>query len=396
MYGYVYDAEGDRVAKGTLTSFSCNLSSNGFSPTAQYIVGLGGEQLTELDGSNNWIHTNIFAGGALLATYANGDTDFALTDWQGTKRAVILADGALNTCWSSLAYGNNLAPCPQAGGSDPSDLHYTGKERDSESGNDYFGARYYNSAVGRWMSPDVMQASTKHLAYPQRWNMYAYVRNNPLSLFDPNGDDDIYVFRPEVTSESAAWKAIETDGARHGNPVHMLLGRNATVDAYKKALATPNAHVIFAGHAVEDGSHHSGSVHLANGDIGTLTSVESAKNGVDAQPVAGVKATSVGAFGCNTSDLAPQYSGTSYTGVNSGSDAGTSLEALGNAARAYAGTLAKGGGISDANTAAEQQIQASPYKEDHNGDMVCSAGPSTGTCSAVTGGNATQLRGGNQ
>jgi len=31
---------------------------------------------------------------------------------------------------------------------------YTGKERDTESGNDYFGARYYSSAMGRFMSPD--------------------------------------------------------------------------------------------------------------------------------------------------------------------------------------------------------------------------------------------------
>lgn len=30
----------------------------------------------------------------------------------------------------------------------------TGKERDSESGNDYFGARYYASTMGRWLSPD--------------------------------------------------------------------------------------------------------------------------------------------------------------------------------------------------------------------------------------------------
>jgi len=32
--------------------------------------------------------------------------------------------------------------------------HFTGKERDSESGNDYFGARYYASSMGRFFSPD--------------------------------------------------------------------------------------------------------------------------------------------------------------------------------------------------------------------------------------------------
>jgi RHS repeat-associated protein len=36
---------------------------------------------------------------------------------------------------------------------DALDSKFTGKERDTESGNDYFGARYYSSAMGRWMSP---------------------------------------------------------------------------------------------------------------------------------------------------------------------------------------------------------------------------------------------------
>ena len=36
----------------------------------------------------------------------------------------------------------------------PTEQHFTGKERDSESGNDYFGARYYSSTTGRFLSPD--------------------------------------------------------------------------------------------------------------------------------------------------------------------------------------------------------------------------------------------------
>ena len=38
--------------------------------------------------------------------------------------------------------------------SDPSPMHFTGKQRDSESGLDYFGARYFSSSMGRWASPD--------------------------------------------------------------------------------------------------------------------------------------------------------------------------------------------------------------------------------------------------
>jgi RHS repeat-associated protein len=65
---------------------------------------------------------------------------------------------------------------------------YTGKERDSESGNDYFGARYYASSMGRFLSPDPI-LSSGHDDDPQTWNKYAYGRNNPLRYTDPTGLD---------------------------------------------------------------------------------------------------------------------------------------------------------------------------------------------------------------
>ena len=68
---------------------------------------------------------------------------------------------------------------------------YTGKERDAESGNDYFGARYYASSMGRFLSPD-WSAKAEPVPYakldnPQSLNLYAYVGNNPLSRVDPDG-----------------------------------------------------------------------------------------------------------------------------------------------------------------------------------------------------------------
>jgi len=70
----------------------------------------------------------------------------------------------------------------------------TGKERDTESGNDYFGARYYSSAMGRWMSPD-WSAKAEPVPYakldnPQSLNLYAYLKNNPLRTTDPDGHAD--------------------------------------------------------------------------------------------------------------------------------------------------------------------------------------------------------------
>jgi RHS repeat-associated protein len=69
--------------------------------------------------------------------------------------------------------------------------HYTGKERDAESGLDYFGARYYASTMGRFMSPD-WSAKADPVPYakledPQSLNLYVYGGNNPLRYIDTDG-----------------------------------------------------------------------------------------------------------------------------------------------------------------------------------------------------------------
>jgi RHS repeat-associated protein len=66
---------------------------------------------------------------------------------------------------------------------------FTGKERDAESGNDYLGARYYASSMGRFMSPDPLYLELHRLVDPQQLNLYAYGRNNPLEFTDPTGMD---------------------------------------------------------------------------------------------------------------------------------------------------------------------------------------------------------------
>lgn len=78
---------------------------------------------------------------------------------------------------------------------DTINYRFTGKERDQESGLDYFGARYYGSALGRFTSPDwattpqpVPYAS---LTDPQTLNLYSYVRNNPLRSVDADGHYEV-------------------------------------------------------------------------------------------------------------------------------------------------------------------------------------------------------------
>ena len=51
----------------------------------------------------------------------------------------------------------------------------------------YFGARYYGSKIGRFTTVDPVYTWRENLVDPQRWNRYAYARNNPLRYVDPDG-----------------------------------------------------------------------------------------------------------------------------------------------------------------------------------------------------------------
>ncbi|MBS1813673.1 MAG: hypothetical protein JSS87_02235 [Acidobacteria bacterium] len=88
---------------------------------------------------------------------------------------------------------------------------FTGKERDNESGLDYFGARYYASTVGRWMSPDWAQKAEPvpyaKMDSPQSLNLYGYVGNNPINQADADGHCPWCVVFEEV-AESPAGRQI--------------------------------------------------------------------------------------------------------------------------------------------------------------------------------------------
>jgi RHS repeat-associated protein len=76
------------------------------------------------------------------------------------------------------------------------------KERDAETGLDFFGARYFSSAQGRFTSPDPGGVGA-HPGSPQTWNMYSYTGNNPLSATDPNGLDCVYTSNQTDSSITA-------------------------------------------------------------------------------------------------------------------------------------------------------------------------------------------------
>jgi RHS repeat-associated protein len=102
---------------------------------------------------------------------------------------------------------------------------FTGKERDTESGLDNFGARYDASSLGRFMTPDWAARPTT-IPYavfgdPQSLNLYSYVRNDPVSRADGDGHDGVVALQGECYYGSCLWLPpaclvdVEPDASTH-------------------------------------------------------------------------------------------------------------------------------------------------------------------------------------
>lgn len=92
---------------------------------------------------------------------------------------------------------------------------FTGKERDSETGYDYFGARYYLSLLGIWLSPDPLLDESPNIS------SYAFCGWNPINRLDPNGRDWVYqedgskyMWRDDIAENSDMPKGLQYVGAQ--------------------------------------------------------------------------------------------------------------------------------------------------------------------------------------
>jgi len=174
-----------------------------------------------------------------------------------------------------------------------SQFRFTGKERDAESGNDYFGARYYASSMGRFLSPD-WSAKVEPVPYakldnPQSLNLYAYVGNNPLGRIDADGHLTIIV--PGTWNNHKDW-----DNSGFKAQVSKTFGEKAVVlnnggmdnTPKARAAAAKQLEGLIAGHEFAPGEKLNIVTHSHGGNVAAEATQEGLSHKVDTLVTLGV------------------------------------------------------------------------------------------------------------
>ncbi len=186
---YVYDGDGKRVKR----------TASG--QEWWYVYGIDGELLAEyLSTAPTTVQKEYgYRSGQLLVVYDSSEVgdrqwQWLVQDQIGSTRMVVDKSGSLAGVkrhdylpfGEELFVGMGVRDASTGYTADIVRQKFGSKERDGETGLDYFGARYYNSGMGRFTSVDPLMASAKPM-FPQSFNRYTYVLNNPLMYIDPDG-----------------------------------------------------------------------------------------------------------------------------------------------------------------------------------------------------------------
>ncbi|TAH49791.1 MAG: hypothetical protein EYC68_16320 [Chloroflexota bacterium] len=194
---YAYDANGNMInragdaltydAENRLTS----ITVGGMTTTYSY-DGDGNRVKRSANGVTSYYignHYEVTVGGAtsVLKYYYFGKQRIALRNSVGVvylHSDHLGSTGATSGATSSAQTYYPFGSIRTTTGSVPTDFGFTGQRRDASAGLMYYGARYYDSALGRFISTDTIVPSAGN---PQALNRYAYVNNNPLKYVDPSG-----------------------------------------------------------------------------------------------------------------------------------------------------------------------------------------------------------------
>jgi RHS repeat-associated protein len=200
-FALTYDAENRQTTATSQLNGSATYAYDGAGQRVMKAVNAGSPTVFVYD-----------AGGDLAAEYGSESmpcgTCYVTVDHLGSTRLVTGTSGILSR-HDYLPFGEELFTSTRTaaldyGAVDDINQKFTGKERDAETGLDYFESRYFSSAQGRFTSPDEFKGGFldafsglaafqpgplpyADISDPQTLNKYAYVRNNPLRYDDPNG-----------------------------------------------------------------------------------------------------------------------------------------------------------------------------------------------------------------
>src|SRR5205807_8605736 len=174
-FSYVYDADDNRVLK-------TNGNTTPATGTLYWYMSPG--IVAESDLSGNLQSEYVFFDGERIARkdFPGNAVSYYFSDHLKTASVITDAVGTTKSESDNYPWGGEL----QFLNGDSNHYKFTGKERDSETGLDYFGARYLSNSMGRFVTPDPLLNSGKPWD-PQSWNRYSYVLNNPLRYTDPTG-----------------------------------------------------------------------------------------------------------------------------------------------------------------------------------------------------------------
>ncbi|HEX4808036.1 MAG TPA: RHS repeat-associated core domain-containing protein, partial [Bryobacteraceae bacterium] len=246
-----YDASGNQTTFGVNTmAYDAESRQIGVSNTnpgmqaAYFYDGDGKRVMRSINGAST---TYVYdAAGELAAEYDSAPpavppctTCYLSWDHLGSTRLVTDQSDNVVSRHDYLPFGEEIAAGVGGrtsvwGASDLVTQKFTSKERDTEIGLDYFGARYYGSVLGRFASADwnALPQPVPFADYrsPQTLNLYAYVANNPLSAIDANGHnwwDKLKNF----WGDAACW--CEGDEAKQQAATNRAAREQAAANHYK-------------------------------------------------------------------------------------------------------------------------------------------------------------------
>jgi RHS repeat-associated protein len=197
---YTWNAESEMKTGGGVTNFYDGRGNRVEKlGSKMYWYGPSGEVLDETDATGSTANAAFseyvyFAGARIARRDYLNNVYYYFEDQVNSSR--VIAEMPAGSTTPTLCYDADFYP--YGGEIDFTDTcaqnyKFQGKERDPETGNDYFGARFYSSTYGRFLSPDWSSVPAPvpyaNLTNPQTLNLFAFVNDNPESFADLTGHD---------------------------------------------------------------------------------------------------------------------------------------------------------------------------------------------------------------